>query len=99
MVLWGLGLVQIYNDAYQEILGSQCRPTLGLPTKHHAPEGWATNWELYRHLFGSAVEPSKTDRTFACPGFPERSQMTIAALRDQAGAARGILIRSSSRAL
>lgn len=102
MILWGLDLVQIFNDGYRLVLGSRFPSALGQPANHSAPEGWAANWDTYRAIFTCKAGSSLLERRFACPNHARehrhRSKMSFCAIRDEAGVARGILIGSSAGA-
>ena len=50
IVLWGPQLIQVYNDAYQPILGQRHPAALGQPTRDCWPEVWAFNEPIYRRV-------------------------------------------------
>jgi hypothetical protein len=56
-VLWGRNYVQIYNDAYREIMGVKHPAGLGQSNRDCWPEVWHLNEGLYaRVLAGEAIE-------------------------------------------
>jgi hypothetical protein len=56
-VLWGRSYVQIYNDAYREIMGVKHPAGLGQSNRDCWPEVWHLNEGLYaRVLAGEAIE-------------------------------------------
>jgi signal transduction histidine kinase/CheY-like chemotaxis protein len=50
IVLWGPSLIQVYNDAYQPILGERHPAALGQPTRECWPEVWGFNEPIYRRV-------------------------------------------------
>jgi hypothetical protein len=56
ILLWGLDLIQVFNEGYKPLLGSRAFSALGQPAKHLSPEGWAANWDVYREMFASTVD-------------------------------------------
>jgi len=50
VLLWGPGLVQIYNDAYIPFLGAKHPAGLGMPTRECWPEVWHINAPIYERV-------------------------------------------------
>ena len=51
IVLWGPALIQIYNDAYRDLMGDKHPGGLGQPTRECWPEVWHINEPIYKRVF------------------------------------------------
>lgn len=51
IVLWGRELIQIYNDAYREIMADKHPAGLGQPTRECWPEVWHINAPIYERVW------------------------------------------------
>jgi PAS domain S-box-containing protein len=47
IVLWGPDLIQLYNDAYRELMGAKHPAGLAMPTRECWPEAWHFNAPIY----------------------------------------------------
>lgn len=96
MIAWGPDLIQIYNDGFRAMLGSQKHPAaMGVPVR----ETWREIWPQVGPSFDRVVrtgEPNYVvdqllviDRS----GFPEEAYFTYSysPLRDEHGAVQGVL--------
>ena len=78
ILLWGPDLLQIYNDAYCEIMGNKHPAGLGRPTRESWPEVWSFNAPIYeRVLAGETV--TITDQLFPINrrGYDEEAFFTL----------------------
>lgn len=50
VLLWGPGLIQIYNDGYAAVLGHKHPAGLGQPTEQCWPEVWHINGPIYERV-------------------------------------------------
>ncbi len=94
-VLWGRDLLQIYNDAYRDLMGGKHPSGLGQPTRECWPEVWKFNEPIYaRVLRGEAL--TFADQVFAISrhGYIEQAHFTIcySPLRGESDTVDGILI-------
>ncbi|THF69193.1 hypothetical protein E7T06_13025 [Deinococcus sp. Arct2-2] len=64
IVLWGPELVQIYNDAYQVIMGRKHPAGLGQPTRECWPEVWDFNAPIYEGVLQGGESFEFTDQPF-----------------------------------
>ncbi|WP_317205713.1 ATP-binding protein, partial [Janthinobacterium sp.] len=96
IVLWGEQLIQIYNDAYQPILGPRHPAALGQPTALCWPEVWAFNAPIYRQVLEGGASVYFEDQEFRInvDGAPRAHYFTLsyAPARDEAGAVRGVVV-------
>ncbi|WP_193227568.1 PAS domain S-box protein [Aureimonas psammosilenae] len=95
LVLWGPGLVQIYNDAYRNIIGMKHPAALGQKNRDCWPEAWNFSAAIYERVRqGRSV--TLEDRCFALArnGFPEKAWFTLyySPLRNEAGVVDGVLV-------
>ena len=51
IVVWGPELIQIYNDAYRELIGTKHPSALGQPTRECWPEVWEHNGPLFDRVW------------------------------------------------
>lgn len=51
IILWGKDLIQIYNDGYQQILGTKHPQAMGQPTQECWSEVWHINEPIYQAVF------------------------------------------------
>lgn len=95
VVLWGRDLLQIYNDAYRDLMGGKHPSGLGQPTRECWPEVWEFNEPIYARVLGGEA------LTFADQMFPilrhgylEQAHFTIcySPLRGESDTVDGILI-------
>jgi PAS domain S-box-containing protein len=95
MALWGLDLIQIYNDAYRDIIGLKHPTALGQPTHDCWPELRASRTpNLERVWRGETTGSVDAHHTVTRHGTPEDAWFTdsCSPLRDAKGAVVGILI-------
>lgn len=92
-IVWGPGLVSIYNDAFQPILGTKPE-ALGRPFN----EVWSEVWEevgpvAERALAGEATFIEDLPLTVERNGYPEEAAFTFcySPVRDEAGRVAGFL--------
>ncbi|HEY2066715.1 MAG TPA: PAS domain-containing protein, partial [Gemmatimonadaceae bacterium] len=52
ILLWGPELIQIYNDAYGDVIGRKHPTALGMPTRECWPETWHINEPIYARVMG-----------------------------------------------
>lgn len=94
IVVWGPELIQIYNDAYRELIGAKHPAALGQPTREFWPELWPINGPLFdRVLKGESV--SFKDARYE---FQRHDEMEVAyfsasysPIRGDDGLVRGVL--------
>ncbi len=96
IVLWGPQLIQVYNDAYQPILGERHPGALGQPTRECWPEVWAFNEPIYRRVQdgGERVHFEDQEYVIEPSGVPESRFFTITytPTRDASGAVHGVTV-------
>jgi signal transduction histidine kinase len=96
IVLWGPQLIQVYNDAYQPILGERHPGALGQPTCECWPEVWAFNEPIYRRVQdgGERVHFEDQEYVIEPSGVPESRFFTITytPARDASGAVHGVTV-------
>lgn len=96
IVLWGADLLQIYNDAYQPILGSRHPAAMGQATRKCWPEVWQFNQPIYHQIleYGQTVHLEDQAYVIAPSGPPETRYFTVtyAPLRDDRGAINGVTV-------
>lgn len=95
MVLWTRELVQIYNDAYCDLMGDKHPGGMGQRTRDCWPEVWQFNQPLYERVFRGET------MTFEDQFFPIRRHgsmedayftLCYSPLRDEAYAVSGVLV-------
>lgn len=95
IALLGADLVQIYNDAYRDVMGDKHPGGLGQPTRACWPEVWHINAPIYDRVWAGET---LTFRDGLYPlvrhGAPEHVwfDLTYSPLRDEAGAIVGVLV-------
>lgn len=62
IVVWGPELIQIYNDAYRELIGAKHPAALGQPTREFRPELWPINGPLFDRVLKAETVSFKDDR-------------------------------------
>ena len=95
IVLWGNDLVQIYNDAYRELMGNKHPAGLGQPTQDCWPEVWKINEPIYaRVLAGETLTFEDQLYPITRHGYVEDAYFTLcySPLRDEAGEIKGVLV-------
>lgn len=95
IVLWGPKLVQIYNDAYREILGDKHPLGMGQSTRDCWPEVWHFNEPIYaRVLRGEAVTFENQLYPLRRHGYIENVYLSLcySPLRDQTSTIAGVLV-------
>ncbi len=96
IVLWGPQLIQVYNDAYQPILGERHPGALGQPTRECWPEVWEFNEPIYRRVLdgGERVHFEDQEYVIEPSGVPESRFFTITytPARDASGAVHGVTV-------
>jgi hypothetical protein len=56
LLLWGPDLMQLYNEAYLDLMGDQRLAGLGVPTREGSPQDWEINAPIYaRVLAGETI--------------------------------------------
>jgi PAS domain S-box-containing protein len=92
---WGPGLVQIYNDAFREIMGGKHPAGLGQPTRECWPEVWHISEPIYaRALAGETLTFEDKLYLIARHGEVEQAWFTLSysPLRDESGFVAGVLV-------
>lgn len=95
IVLWGNDLVQIYNDAYRELMGNKHPAGLGQPTQDCWPEVWKINEPIYaRVLAGETLTFEDQLYPITRHGYVEDAYFTLcySPLRNEAGEIKGVLV-------
>ena len=96
VVLWGSELLQIYNDAYQPILGLRHPAAMGQATRECWPEVWQFNQPIYHQVMGCGQTVHLVDQAYVIEpcGVPETRYFTVtyAPLRDEGGGVRGVTV-------
>ncbi|WP_211235137.1 PAS domain-containing hybrid sensor histidine kinase/response regulator [Azohydromonas australica] len=95
IVLWGPQLIQIYNDAYRDLMGVKHPAGLGQPTHECWPEVWHINAPIYERVwqgeslvFEDALYPLARSGTLEDVWL----SLTYSPVRDEAGTVRGVFI-------
>ena len=96
IVLWGPQLIQVYNDAYQPILGARHPAALGQPTRECWPEVWAFNEPIYRRVQDGGERVYFEDQEYVIEpsGVSESRYFTITytPARDESGRILGVTV-------
>lgn len=95
VVLWGPSLVQIYNDAYRELLGNKHPGGMGQATQVCWPEQWSINEPIYtRVLEGESLKFEDQLYPLLRQGHVEDAYFTLyySPLWDEVGVAAGVLV-------
>jgi len=95
IILWGPELIQIYNDAYRQIMADKHPAFLGQPTRACWPEVWRINEPIYKRvwhgescLFHDALYPLVRGGQLEDVWF----DLCYSPIRDEAGDIEGILV-------
>ncbi|NWG46454.1 MAG: PAS domain S-box protein [Alphaproteobacteria bacterium] len=95
IVLWGDDLVQIYNDAYREIMGSKHPEGLGQPNRDCWPEVWSFNAPIYEAV-RAGQNRSYADQKLWLGGRggmrPAYFDLSYSPLRERDGRVAGVLV-------
>ena len=96
IVLWGPELIQIYNDAYQPLLGERHPAALGQPTRDCWPEVWAFNEPIYRQVLNSGERIFFENQEYVIrPSGIEKSMfftISYTPARDELGTIHGVTV-------
>ena len=95
IVLWGPELVQIYNDAYCNLMGAKHPAGLGQPTRACWPEVWHINAPIYERVRqGESVSLDDALFPIARSGKLEDAwfSLTYSPVRDEAGHVAGVFV-------
>jgi len=95
IVLWGRALIQIYNDAYRDLMGAKHPGGLGQPTQDCWPEAWHINGPIYDRVWAGETLSFEDKLIPLCrQGVPEDAWFTLsyAPLRAEDGAVAGVLV-------
>lgn len=95
LVLWGPDLVQLYNEAYLDLIGDERLAGLGVPTREGSPHDWDINAPIYaRVLAGETI--SREGALFAVTrsGQAEELYLTLsyAPIYDESAGVAGVLV-------
>ncbi len=95
-ILWGPGLIMLYNDAYAVIAGAKHPRAIGRPASESFAEFWEGIRDLLQGIMSTGAEVALDDMPFILErhGFPEETYINagISAIRDDAGSIGGIFI-------
>lgn len=95
MVLWGPELVQLYNEAYLDLVGDAHAPELGAPARETRATDWSLDAPIYaRVLAGETISRERTPVTVMRAGRSETLSLTLsyAPLHDEQAAVGGVLV-------
>ncbi|HET9112346.1 MAG TPA: EAL domain-containing protein [Burkholderiales bacterium] len=96
IILWGPELIQIYNDAYREILSLRHPAAMGQRTQECWPEVWHFNEPIYRRILstGECVHFEDQPYVIEPSGYSETRYFTLdySPARDESGAICGIRV-------
>lgn len=95
VVLWGPHLIQIYNDAYRDLMGDKHPAGLGQAHRTCWPELWASNAPIYgRVLAGETLSFENASFAITRNGVSERCWFTLSygPLHDDDGGIAGMLV-------
>ena len=95
LVLWGPDLVQLYNEAYLDLIGDQRLAGLGVPTREGSPHDWDANSRIYgRVLAGETVSREGALFSVTRAGKLEHLYLTLsyAPILDESAVAAGVLV-------
>ena len=95
IILWGEDLIQVYNDAYRDLMGVKHPRGLSQPTRDCWPEVWHINAPIYERVFRGesfAVEDALYPITRS--GVLEDAWFTLAyvPVREDRGGVSGVLV-------
>jgi hypothetical protein len=95
LVLWGPDLVQLYNEAYLDLIGDQRLNGLGLPTREGSPNDWEINAPIYdRVLAGETISREGALFSVKRAGQVESLYLTLsyAPIHDENARVAGVLV-------
>ncbi|WP_157268700.1 PAS domain-containing protein [Azohydromonas aeria] len=95
IVLWGPALVQVYNDAYRDLMGAKHPGGLGQPTRECWPEVWHINAPIYERVWrGESVQFEDALYPLARFGAIEDVWLSLSysPVRDEGGRVAGVFI-------
>jgi hypothetical protein len=95
LVLWGSDLVQLYNDAYLDLIGDQRLAGLGLPTRESSSHDWEINEPFYRRvLAGETISREGAPFSVSRSGVTENLFLTLsyAPIYDETSVVAGVLV-------
>ena len=95
VILWGPGLIQIYNDGFRQLMGNKHPAGLGQPTQECWPEAWSISEPIYRRVrAGETVSFEDKHFSLSRNGALEDGWFTAsyAPIEDEAGSAGGMLV-------
>ena len=95
IVLWGSGLIQVYNDAYAALLGGKHPSALGRGNLETWPEVAHINAPIYTRVFaGETVTRADALYRLERTGVPEDVYLTLSysPIADESGAVGGVLV-------
>ena len=95
IALWGLDLIQIYNDGYLTLMGAKHPAGMGQPTSECWPEVWEFNEPVYKRVWlGETL--TFEDQLFPITrhGFLEEAYFTLcySPIRDHLQTIAGVLV-------
>jgi PAS domain S-box-containing protein len=96
ILLWGPELVQVYNDAYREVMGGKHPTGLGQPTRECWPEVWDFNAPLYEGVTRRGESFTFTDQPLVVQRHGHREEafftLTYSPVPDDGGSVGGVLV-------
>jgi PAS domain S-box-containing protein len=95
VLLWGPDLIQVYNDAYRDLMGTKHPAGLGRPTRDCWPEVWHLNAPVYERVWrGESVSMEDALFPVTRSGVLEDAWFTVSysPVRDESGAVAGVLV-------
>ena len=95
LVLWGVDLLVLFNDAYIDLVGADTVTTLGLPAR----DGMPCIWEIVSPILsrvrdGETLSCDDAELTITRKGAPMtvRRTLSFAPMHDEAGVVHGVLV-------
>ncbi|HET8654417.1 MAG TPA: ATP-binding protein [Longimicrobiaceae bacterium] len=95
IVLWGPELIQIYNDAYADVIRGKHPAALGHGNREIWPEVWQINGPIFERVFaGETVTQQDALFPLRRTGSVEAVYLTLSysPIRDEGGAVAGVLV-------
>ena len=95
IVLWGRELIQVYNDAYRDLMGAKHPAGLGQPTRECWPEVWHINAPIYERVWqGESVSLEDALFPIVRAGRLEDAwfSLTYSPVRDESGGVAGVFL-------
>lgn len=95
LVLWGPELVQLYNEAYRDLLGDERLAGLGRSTREVAPHDWEINAPIYaRVLAGETLSREGAPFSVTRSGKAETLHLTLSytPIHDEGARVAGVLV-------